>query len=45
MLVYTMNSIDFNHISKNLNDDEIEKLKNLYYEYHKLMWCYKKKYK
>ena len=40
-----MNSIDFNHVSKNLSYEEVEKLKALYYEYHKLMWCYKKKYK
>ena len=37
--------ISFNHISDNLSDDEIIKLKTLYKSYHRLQMCYKWKYK
>lgn len=34
----------FNHISKNLTPDELDLLYNLYYRYHRKMWCYKRLY-
>ena len=34
--------MDFNHISKNLTEEQVSKLKNLYYTYHRQFWCYKK---
>ena len=37
--------IGFNHISDNLSNDEVIKLKTLYKSYHKLQMCYKWKYK
>ena len=39
------NSINFNHISEDLSDEEIMKLKQWYVYYHKLYTCYKWKYK
>ena len=38
-------SIVYNHISKNLSEDEVTKLKQWYLYYHKLYTCYKWKYK
>ena len=37
--------IGFNHISDNLSNDEVIKLKTLYKSYHRLQMCYKWKYK
>ena len=37
--------ISFNHISNQLNEDEISKLKALYRCYHRLQKCYQWKYK
>ena len=37
--------IGFNHISDNLSNDEVIKLKTLYLSYHRLQMCYKWKYK
>ena len=37
--------INFNHISDQLNEDEISKLKVLYRSYHRLHKCYQWKYK
>lgn len=37
--------IGFNHISENLAEDEVIKLKTLYKSYHRLHMCYKWKYK
>ena len=37
--------IDFNHISENLSEEEVDKLKSLYYSYHRNCVCYKWKYK
>ena len=37
--------IGFNHISKNLNQDEVKKLKAIYNSYHRLHICFKWKYK
>ena len=34
--------MDFNHISKNLTKEQVSKLKNLYYTYHRQFWCYKR---
>ena len=36
--------LNFNHISKNLSESDLEALKNLYKHYHKKTWCYKKAY-
>ena len=36
--------IGFNHISDSLSYDEVNKLKNLYRSYHRLLMCYKWKY-
>ena len=33
---------NFNHISKNLSNEKINEIKNLYKYYHKKYWCYKK---
>ena len=38
-------SIVYNHISKDLSDDEVNKLKQWYSYYHKLYTCFKWKYK
>ena len=38
-------TVDYNHISKNLSEDEVNKLKKWYLYYHKLYTCYKWKYK
>ena len=35
---------DFNHISKNLTTEEVDKLKGLYSTYHRNCMCYKWKY-
>ena len=35
---------NFNHISKNLSDEEIKEIKDLYKYYHKKFWCYKKSF-
>ena len=32
----------FNHISKNLTSEQCDLLYNLYYRYHRKMWCYKR---
>ena len=37
--------MDFNHISKNLTEEQVSKLKKLYYTYHRQFWCYKKMFK
>ena len=37
--------IGFNHISDDLSNDEVNKLKTLYKSYHRLQMCYKWKYK
>ena len=37
--------IGFNHISDDLSNDEVTKLKTLYKSYHRLQMCYKWKYK
>ena len=37
--------IDFNHISSDLSEEEVSKLKTWYRYYHKLQTCYKWKYK
>ena len=37
--------IDFNHISKDLSEEDSEELKELYLSYHKWRTCYKWKYK
>ena len=37
--------IGFNHISDSLSYDEVNKLKTLYRSYHRLLMCYKWKYK
>ena len=34
--------IDFNHISNDLSEEEIQELKDYYIIYHKKCWCYKK---
>ena len=34
------NSINFNHVSEDLSDEEIMKLKQWYVYYHKLYTCY-----
>ena len=38
-------TINFNHTSDKLTDEEIAKFKNLYKNYHRLQMCYKWKYK
>ena len=38
-------TINFNHTSDKLTDEEITKFKNLYKNYHRLQMCYKWKYK
>ena len=43
--IYRGKTVDYNHISKNLSEDEVNKLKNWYLFYHKLYTCYKWKYK
>ena len=35
---------NFNHISKNLSDDKIKEIKDLYKYYHKKICCYKKSF-
>ena len=35
---------NFNHISKNLADEKIKEIKDLYKYYHKQFWCYKKSF-
>ena len=35
---------NFNHISKNLSDEKIKEIKDLYKYYHKEFWCYKKSF-
>ena len=45
MLVYMRISIVFNVISKDLDQDQIEKLKNFFIFYPRLMVCYKWGYK
>ena len=37
--------MDFNHISKKLTQEQVSKLKSLYYVYHRKFWCYKKMFK
>ena len=37
--------MNFNHISENLNEDEVIKLKTLYETYHRLYKCYEMKFK
>ena len=37
--------IDFNHISSELNEEQISELKALYKNYHRLFKCYELKYK
>ena len=37
--------MNFNHISKKLNAEQVVELKTLYCNYHKLFWCYKKMFK
>ena len=37
--------VGFNHISDSLSYDEVNKLKTLYRSYHRLLMCYKWKYK
>ena len=37
--------MDFNHISKKLTEEQFSKLKDFYFAYHKLYWCYKKMFK
>jgi len=37
--------MNFNHISKILTEDEVSRLKSLYYTYHKMYWSYKKMFK
>ena len=37
--------MNFNHINKNLTERQISELKNLYQNYHKQYWCYKKMHK
>ena len=39
------NRLDFNHVSKNLSEGEVDKLKSLYYSYHRNGMWYKWKYK
>lgn len=40
-----MSGINFNHISKNLHEDEKEALIKLYKHYHRKAFCYKKAFK
>ena len=40
-----INNLDFNHISKDLSEEDVEKLKKLYSTYHRNCICYKWKYK
>ena len=35
---------NFNHISKDLSDEKIKDIKDLYQYYHKKFWCYKKSF-
>ena len=36
---------NFNHIDKNIDDDELTEIKSFYKYYHKTFWCYKKAFK
>lgn len=38
-------SINVNHISKNLTTEKVNELKTLYNHYHKKSYCYKSAYK
>ena len=35
---------NFNHNGKNLSDEKIKEIKDLYKYYHKKVWCYKKSF-
>lgn len=35
----------FNHIDKNLSEENVETLKDFYKHYQKRLWCFKKSYK
>ena len=37
--------LGWNHISKNLSDDQVNELKQYYLVYHKQHWCYKQAFK
>ena len=36
---------EFNHISKDLTEQDIKTIKDFYKHYHKKFWCFKKSYK
>ena len=36
---------EFNHISKDLSEQDVKTLRDFYKHYHKTFWCFKKSYK